>query len=85
MPNVTIQIMPLGSTAHPGLDGGFGLARFPQPMPDLVHLENASGATYVEGEDAAPFVRAYERIRAAALSVEDSVVRISEWEEGLRK
>jgi transcriptional regulator with XRE-family HTH domain len=85
MPNVTIQIMPLGSTAHPGLEGGFSLAKFPGPIPDVVHLENAGGAAYVEGDDTAPFARAYDRIRAAALPVEDSLVRIAEMEEGLRK
>ncbi|MER6954707.1 helix-turn-helix transcriptional regulator [Streptomyces sp. NPDC000618] len=85
LPNVTIQIMPLGSTAHPGLEGGFSLTRFRPPLPDVVLLENAGSATYVEGEDAAPFERAYERIRATALSVEDSLVRIAELEEGLRQ
>jgi transcriptional regulator with XRE-family HTH domain len=85
LPNVTVQIMPLDSTAHPGLEGGFSLTKFRPPLPDVVLLENASSATYVEGEDAAPFERAYERIRATALSVEDSLVRITELEEGLRK
>ncbi|MGV9879930.1 helix-turn-helix domain-containing protein [Streptomyces sp. NPDC003006] len=85
LPNVTVQIMPLSSTPHPGLDGGFTLARFPRPVPDVVLLENLGRAAYVEGDNAAPFARAYERIRAAALSVEDSLVRIAELEEGLRK
>ncbi|MFF3738219.1 helix-turn-helix domain-containing protein [Streptomyces sp. NPDC002566] len=85
LPNVTVQVMPLGSTAHPGLEGGFSLTKFRPPLPDVVLLENAGSATYVEGEDAAPFERAYERIRATALSVEDSLVRIAELEEGLRQ
>ncbi|MFC5671008.1 helix-turn-helix domain-containing protein [Streptomyces incanus] len=85
LPNVTVQIMPLSSTAHPGLEGGFSLTKFRSPLPNVVLLENAGSATYVEGDDAAPFDRAYERIRATALSVEDSLVRISELEEGLRQ
>ncbi|GAA0903282.1 hypothetical protein [Streptomyces thermoalcalitolerans] len=48
-------------------------------------MENAGSSTYVEGDVAAPFERAYERIRATALSVEDSLVRIAELEEGLRR
>lgn len=85
MPNVTIQLMPLNSTAHPGIFGGFGLVSFPGPTPDVVLLENLSGATYVEGDGAQPFAGAVERIRAAALSVEDSLARIAQMEEGHRK
>ncbi|MEV5137358.1 helix-turn-helix transcriptional regulator [Streptomyces syringium] len=85
MPNVTFQLMPLGSTAHPGVVGSFSMATFPQPTPDVVLLENVSGATYVEGDDTIPFAKAFERIRAAALSVEDSLARIVEMEEGHRK
>ncbi|WP_328783202.1 helix-turn-helix domain-containing protein [Streptomyces canus] len=85
MPNVTVQLMPLDSTAHPGVVGGFTLTGFPQPMPSVVLLENLSGATYVEGDDATPFAKAFERIRATALPVEDSLARIAELEEGHRK
>ncbi|MHB9861635.1 helix-turn-helix domain-containing protein [Streptomyces sp. YIM S03343] len=85
MPHVTLQLMPLDSTAHPGIIGGFTLTTFPRPMPPVVLLENLGGATYVEGEDAAPFAKAVERIRATALPVEDSLARIAELEERHRK
>jgi transcriptional regulator with XRE-family HTH domain len=84
LPNVTVQIMPLDSTAHPGLEGGFTLTRFTNPLPTVVLLENAGTATYVEGEETAPFERAYERIRANALPVDDSRVLIATLEEKLR-
>lgn len=85
MPNVTVQLMPLNSTAHPGVVGGFTLTGFPPPMPSVVLLENLGGATYVEGDDATPFAKAFERIRATALPVEDSLARIAELEESHRK
>lgn len=85
MPNVTIQLMPLDSTAHPGVVGGFSMVGFPGPAPDVVLLENLSGETYLEGEGASPFAKAFERIRATALSTEDSAARIAEMEEGHRK
>jgi hypothetical protein len=85
LPNVTVQLMPLDATPHPGLEGAFSLTKFRAPLPSVVLLENPGGATYVEGEDAVPFERAYERIRATALPVEDSLVRIAELEEGFRK
>ncbi len=84
LPNVTIQIMPLDSTAHPGTMGGFSLVRFPRSIPDVVLLENLSGATYIEGDDAIPFAKAVERIQASALPVEDSLARITQLEEGSR-
>ncbi|WP_206320771.1 Scr1 family TA system antitoxin-like transcriptional regulator [Streptomyces zingiberis] len=64
--------------------GGFTLTSFPGPMPPVVLLENLSGATYVEGHEATPFVKAFDRIRATALSVEDSLARIATMEEGHR-
>lgn len=85
LPNVTIQILPLDSTAHPGMLGGFSLVTFPGPVGDLVSLENIGGAFYVEGDAMLPFTGAVERIRATALPVEDSLARIAELEEGHRK
>ncbi|WP_189218032.1 MULTISPECIES: helix-turn-helix domain-containing protein [Streptomyces] len=85
MPSVTIQLMPPDSTAHPGVVGGFTVTAFPRPMPPVVLLENLNGATYVEGDDATPFAKAFERIRAAALPVEDSLARMAELEERHRK
>ncbi|WP_275522372.1 DUF5753 domain-containing protein [Streptomyces oceani] len=82
LPNVTLQLMPLNSTAHPGLLGSFLLATFPGPTPEAALLENVAGATYVEGEDTGPFASALARIRAAALSVEDTMVRIGQLAEG---
>jgi hypothetical protein len=85
MPNVTLQLMPLDSTAHPGVSASFSLVRFPGPTPDVVLLENLRGETYVEGDEASPFAKAFERIRATALSVEDSLARIAQMEEAHRR
>jgi transcriptional regulator with XRE-family HTH domain len=85
LPNVTIQVMPTDATVHPGILGGFSLVSFPGPTPDVVLLENLSGATYVEGDGTHPFADAVKRIHAAALSEEDSLARIATLEEGHRK
>lgn len=86
MPNVTIQAMPLAATPHPGGAGGFTLAAFPGPMPDVVTLENLIGATYVEGVDEVPvFADAFERIVAAALSMDDTLALIGQMEERSRE
>jgi transcriptional regulator with XRE-family HTH domain len=86
MPHVTIQVMPLDATPHPGSAGGFSLVGFPGPMPDVVLLENQIGATYVEGvDDVRTFADAFERIVAAALPVDDSLALIARLEEGHRR
>ncbi|NUP44304.1 MAG: helix-turn-helix domain-containing protein [Streptomyces sp.] len=77
LPNITIQIMPLNSTPHPGMLGIFEVVRFPQPWPTVVNVENIQGGYFLEGaEDARLFEMAFERIVAAALSVDDSLETI---------
>ncbi|MDJ0340783.1 helix-turn-helix transcriptional regulator [Streptomyces sp. H10-C2] len=86
MPNVTLQIMPLDATPHPGGAGGFSLVGFPGPMPDVVLLENLIGASYVEGiDEVQTFADAFERIVAAALPTDDSLALIARMEERSRK
>lgn len=86
LPNVTLQIMPLAATPHPGGAGGFNLVGFPRPMPDVVLLENLIGATYVEGVDEVQvFADAFERIVAAALPVDDSMALVARMEEESRR
>ncbi|TDC79959.1 helix-turn-helix domain-containing protein [Streptomyces hainanensis] len=85
LPNVTVQVMPLDSTPHPGIVGGFSLVSFPGSIPDVVLVENLGGDIYLEGDATSPFTTAAQRISAAALSVEDSLVRITQLKEGHRK
>jgi transcriptional regulator with XRE-family HTH domain len=73
LPNITIQIMPLSATPHPGVLGLFEVVRFPQPWPTVVNLENIRGSYFVEGtEDVKIFETAFDRVVAAALPVDDS-------------
>ncbi|MFC5724117.1 helix-turn-helix domain-containing protein [Streptomyces gamaensis] len=86
LPNVTLQVMPLDATPHPGVVGGFTVVNFPGPMPDLVTVENLRGNSYVEGvEDVRIFSGSFERIVAAALPVDDSLALITRVEEGSPK
>ncbi|WP_405144041.1 helix-turn-helix domain-containing protein [Sphaerisporangium sp. NBC_01403] len=85
LPNITLQIMPLDATPHPGSAGGFSLVGFPDAMPDVVLLENLIGASYVEAVDEVKtFADAFNRIVATALSVDDSVALIARMEEGTK-
>ncbi|MFJ9430058.1 Scr1 family TA system antitoxin-like transcriptional regulator [Streptomyces sp. NPDC101490] len=74
---VKIQILPFEVGAHAGLMGSFTLLRF-EDDPDLVYTEDfvqghmtANPAAFREGS------LRYDHIRAAALSVEDSVALIA--------
>ncbi|MGW6603532.1 helix-turn-helix domain-containing protein [Streptomyces sp. NPDC055036] len=72
-PNITIQIMPLAATPHPGMLGLFEVVRFPQPWPTVVNLENIRGGYFVEGtDDVRVFETAFDRVVAAALAPEIS-------------
>lgn len=71
--NITIQIMPLTATPHPGMLGLFEVVRFPHPWPTVINLENIRGGYFVEGtDDVKVFETAFDRVVAAALSPDDS-------------
>jgi transcriptional regulator with XRE-family HTH domain len=77
LPNITIQIMPLDGTPHPGMLGLFEVVRFPHPWPTVINQENLKGGYFVEGtDDVKIFEAAFDRIVAAALSVDDSREKI---------
>jgi transcriptional regulator with XRE-family HTH domain len=68
LPNVTIQVIPFGAGAHPGMEGSFVILDFPDDDdPSIVYIESAAGGLFLEevGE-----IRRYklmlEHLRAAA-------------------
>jgi hypothetical protein len=51
-PNVTLQIIPLGSGGHAASGGAFSVLRFPQSdLPDVVYLEHLTSALYLDKRD----------------------------------
>ncbi|AJT67456.1 hypothetical protein T261_5840 [Streptomyces lydicus] len=73
LPNITIQVMPLSATPHPGMLGLFEVVRFPHPWPTVINLENIRGGYFVEGtDDVKVFETAFDRVVAAALPPDDS-------------
>ncbi len=76
LPNVTVQVIPLEAGAHPGMDSAF----------TLLHLEEVSDVVYVEGlvgnfflqspADITRYQRAFDQLRAIAMSPRDSRDRI---------
>jgi Domain of unknown function (DUF5753) len=52
LPNITLQILPFHSGAHPAMVGSFSVLRFPdQELPDVVYLEHLTSALYLNKRD----------------------------------
>lgn len=74
LPNVSIQIMPLSASPHPGMSGPFTVLRFPESADlDVVLVEHLVSALYVEdAADVSVCNSAFEHLRAHALPLDRS-------------
>jgi hypothetical protein len=80
-PNVTIQVVPFGAGAHPGMEGPFLIMGFPeQADPDVVYVDDStsSGLYLEEPTDVRRYGLMFDHLRAAALKPDDSVALIAE-------
>ncbi|MFH8526860.1 helix-turn-helix domain-containing protein [Streptomyces tendae] len=76
-PNVTIQLLPFGLGAHPGLYGPFVILIFPQPTAPLVWLENPNNSVYLESQsDVQNYTDTFDQLRASALSPAETRTRL---------
>jgi len=82
LPNVTVQIVPFDTGAHPGMIGSFSIVRFPEETdPDILYIEAQTGDIFAETEDVRWSHDVFNHLRAAALSPAQSSQRIEEaWE-----
>jgi hypothetical protein len=64
LPNVTLQVLRFGASAHPAMTGAFSILRFADDdLPDVVYLEHLTGAIYLDKrDDVVPYVHAMEMI-----------------------
>jgi hypothetical protein len=78
-PAVTLRVLPLGIGAHAGMDGPFTIFGFPAPAePDVVALDSAADALYLEGEeDVRRYRRVFERLQPVALPPAESAAFIA--------
>ncbi|SEG15193.1 Helix-turn-helix domain-containing protein [Thermomonospora echinospora] len=75
-PNVTLQIVPIGSPLGVLSRNPFSILRFPPPeLPDIVYIEQLTNALYIDkGEDVAAYRQLLDKISMSALSVKDSTI-----------
>ncbi len=86
LPNVVLRVLPFEAGAHPGVDGSFTVLEFPDPAdPRIVYLDWMTDSDYLDGlRDIAAYRHAHERLRAAALSPNDSREMINKLAEELK-
>lgn len=86
LPQVSIQVLPLDATPHPGLSGAFTMLGFERTKDlDVVLLENLRTTVYVEDPaEVTVYGSAFERLRAAARPVDESADLIASLKEQLR-
>ncbi|MFC6156968.1 helix-turn-helix domain-containing protein [Kribbella jiaozuonensis] len=62
-PNITLQVMPFSSVGYAGAGGAFSLLRFPEgDLPDIVYIEHAASALYLDKLDEVDEVDEYVAI-----------------------
>ncbi|MBN6041499.1 MULTISPECIES: helix-turn-helix transcriptional regulator [unclassified Amycolatopsis] len=85
LPHVTLQVVPFGAGAHPGMEGPFLILGFPeQADPDVVYVDSTSSGLYLEmPDDVRRYTLMFDHLRATALKPDDSVELIAESAERL--
>jgi transcriptional regulator with XRE-family HTH domain len=75
LPALTLQVLPLAIGQHAAISGSFAILGFAESDgPDVVYLEHARGDLYLDStEQVRRYADAFERLRAVALTREDSV------------
>lgn len=73
--HVTIQVIPFGAGAHPGMSGPFVVMDFPDPAdPTIVWAESAAGDRFVDDEaEVRRHCTSFQQVTAQALSPADSL------------
>ncbi|MEV7908001.1 helix-turn-helix domain-containing protein [Streptomyces anulatus] len=76
--NITVQVLPLATGAHGGVEGAFSVLSFGDEDPDVGYTECPSGDVYVEAADQVRrLMLTFERLASMALSPEESAVLIA--------
>lgn len=77
-PGLTIQVLPYASGAHPALESNFTILEFAGQLP-VVYVEGLAGPIYLERQDDLnQYVLVLEKLRALALSPQDSARLVAE-------
>ena len=86
LPAVTLQVIPFGVGAYPGMSGEFVILRFEEPVgADVVYIESMAGDLFLETPAGVTrYTLMFEHLRALALSPDDSVTLVRNVAEGMK-
>jgi hypothetical protein len=75
LPNVTLQVLPFGTGAHPAMVGAFSVLRFgDQELPDVVYVEHLTSALYLsKQEDVDQYLHVMESICVRSAAPDETV------------
>ena len=79
-PHITVQVLPFGVGAHPGMSGTFSILEFKDALDaSVVYLEGVTSDLYLEKEaDVRLYSMMYEHLRAQALNADQTRELINE-------
>ena len=79
-PHISLQVIPFGIGAHPGMPGSFAVARFAKPAEQaVVYSDSMTGDVLLDTEqDADHYTEIFTAVQAVALNTEDSLALIAE-------
>jgi hypothetical protein len=76
--NVTIQVIPYSTGAHPAMDSLFEILDFGDTAPSVVYVEGLMGYIYVDRpQDISRYMQVFDRLRAMALTPQESISLIA--------
>ena len=79
LPNVTIQVIPYSSGAHPALESTFYILDFADAVPSVIYVEGLVGWIYLErAQDIGRYRSVFERLSSIALPAEESTKLVAE-------
>lgn len=78
LPNVTIQIIPYDSGAHPALDSSFTILELPSPMPGVIYVEGLFGLIYLERhQEVERYQQIFRELQSIAVTEQESIAFIA--------
>ncbi|WP_405798073.1 helix-turn-helix domain-containing protein [Streptomyces sp. NBC_01506] len=80
LPHVTVQVLPFGMGAHPGISGHYAILEFPDATDSsVVYIEGVTSDLYLEkANDVQKYSVMYEHLRAQALNADQTREFISD-------
>ncbi|MEU8462507.1 helix-turn-helix transcriptional regulator [Streptomyces sp. NPDC029003] len=72
-PHITVQVLPHGAGAHPGVLGQFSILTYPESDTGVVYLERYTSDLYLERHvERHPYQVMFDHLQAQALNTDDS-------------